>query len=715
MRRGSRVFVLAALVGALGGAVSSSQIGFGLEEEIGLNALFRLRGARTAPEETVVVRYDRDTLARLRSLPFDRTAWPEPMAGCAARHRELSGLDDAVTMDRLPRTVQTCLIEELHRRGAAVIAFDIGFRNDPTREAAIPGMAAAIRNHGGVVLLEQAVRVWLQAARGTATANTALQADLLEGPDAALAGAAIATAPFLLPRGSEQVHQFWAFNPALPIPTQLPTRALEVLALPALVRLADTTGEPLPLSGPRAELLGRQTAWFRAQTAAGDGGISTAEFDGLAPADAGLLTALQRVYRGPNSYYVNFYGPPGSVPSVSVADLLVPDPNVPADAAPIPDLHGRVVFVGFQELGITGAADSFPTAFRSVNGVDLAGVEIAATAFANMLHGEALRALPEWARIGLVVLLGAALTLASCVGTVWRALAATTALAIGYGVAVVAGFVGWRLWLPWAVPLLGLLPLSIVLGQVIHYLGAARWLGVYAPRQVSRELLRGGDFGAGAAQRREVTVLLTDIVGFTTMAERSSPEAVTAFVNRHFTMLTRCVEAEGGTVAQFIGDSLMAFWGAPQPQPDHAARACRTALAIAAAIEVENEQRRQRGEPPVQLRIGINTGPVTAGNVGAPGRSNYGIVGDTVNTTQRIEQLGKLLGADTAAVVVLTSGRTQALAGSTFHFADSGTHAVKGRDELVQIYRLDTTIATTPAHAASEPLPRRRPLVARHG
>jgi class 3 adenylate cyclase len=254
------------------------------------------------------------------------------------------------------------------------------------------------------------------------------------------------------------------------------------------------------------------------------------------------------------------------------------------------------------------------------------------------------------------------------------------------------------------VPLVGLLPLAIALGQLVHYLGAARWLGVYAPPQVSRHLLQGGDF-ASTPQMREVTVMLTDIVGFTSMAEQRSPAEVTEFVNRHFTMLNRCVEGEGGTLAQFIGDSVMSFWGAPDPQPDHAARACRAALAIRESLEDENRRRAADGQAPVRLRVGINTGMVTAGNVGAPGRSNYGIVGDTVNATQRIEQLAKTLCADEPTVAILVSARTRALAGAAFAFRDAGAHGLRGRREILHIYRLDQLLA------ADAPSPPPLPLV----
>jgi adenylate cyclase len=515
VRRGVRVLTLACLVGGLGVGASLSPIGFGLEEDVGLGWLFRLRGAKPAPEEAVVVRFDRDALARLRDLPPDPRAWPEPLAGCAARRGGLERLADATELDRIPRAIPTCLVEELGRRGAAVIAFDVVFRRDPSREAGVADLAEAIREHGGVVLLEKAVRAWLPLrVHGRGGPVEAVQADVLEGPHGDLARAAIATAPYLLPRahGTTKVHQFWAFNPALPVPVQLPVRALEVLALPALDRLAAGAGEPPPAEVAPAHALARRTAWFRVLVANGGGWGRIAERVGLGAGEVDALGALERVYRGPDTYYLGFYGPAGSFASLSVADVLVPERSRPG-AALVPDLRGRVVFVGYQKLAIPQAGDSHPTAFQNRLGVDLSGVEIAATAFSNLLHGEALKALPEWARVALVGALGAALTLASCLGMVWRGLAATLALAAAYGAAALSAFVLWHVWLPVAVPLLGLLPLAVVLGQVVHYLGAARWLGVYAPRQVSRQLLRGGDFAAGRAQRREVTVMLTDIVG----------------------------------------------------------------------------------------------------------------------------------------------------------------------------------------------------------
>ena len=144
-----------------------------------------------------------------------------------------------------------------------------------------------------------------------------------------------------------------------------------------------------------------------------------------------------------------------------------------------------------------------------------------------------------------------------------------------------------------------------------------------------------------AVERRDMTVMFTDIPGFTTLSEQLSATEVANLLNDHFTLVAGCVEAEEGTIDKYIGDSVMAFWGAPSKQPDHAARAIRAALAIAETVRADNAIRRTDGRQEVRIRIGIHSGPALAGNIGAPGRINYTLVGDTVNAANRIEQLGK--------------------------------------------------------------------------
>jgi class 3 adenylate cyclase len=214
-----------------------------------------------------------------------------------------------------------------------------------------------------------------------------------------------------------------------------------------------------------------------------------------------------------------------------------------------------------------------------------------------------------------------------------------------------------------------------------------RWLEPYVPRQLVRRLIAQGEDTGLPSVERELTVLFTDIGGFTTAAEHLPAQETAAFLNEHFALLGACVEAEGGTIDKFIGDSLMAFWGAPEHQPDHAQRAARAALAIAGAVRADNARRRADGRQAVHLRIGIHTGRMVAGDIGAPGRMNYTIVGDAVNIGNRLEELGKTL-APQDEVVVLASGETVAGLGRDMPLAPLGPQPVRGRDEAIEVYRL---------------------------
>ncbi len=223
-------------------------------------------------------------------------------------------------------------------------------------------------------------------------------------------------------------------------------------------------------------------------------------------------------------------------------------------------------------------------------------------------------------------------------------------------------------------------------------LAGLRWFETYVPRQLVSRLLRHGR-QAETSVERDLTVMFTDIAGFTAASERFGAAQTAAFLNDHFALLARCVESEGGTIDKFIGDALMAFWGAPEEQPDHARRACRAACAIARAVSLDNQDRTARGRPAVRVRIGLHTGRMVVGNIGAPSRMNYTIVGDPVNTGQRLEQLGKVLAAGDEAVTILLSGDTaaQALQGQgcpSFLLQDCGDQQLRGRRAPIRVFRL---------------------------
>jgi adenylate cyclase len=220
-------------------------------------------------------------------------------------------------------------------------------------------------------------------------------------------------------------------------------------------------------------------------------------------------------------------------------------------------------------------------------------------------------------------------------------------------------------------------------------LAGLRSFEMYVPRTLVKRLIERGGAGGVESEERELTVMFTDIVGFTRLAEGRSPRGTAALINHHFEILSACVEAEGGTIDKFIGDALMAFWGAPDEQPDAPARAGRAALAMAEKLASDNAERRERGETEVRVRIGIHTGPVVVGNIGSPGRINYTIVGDTVNTCQRIEALGKEFDAG-EDVTILLSGEAASRIPSELKPVQVGAHRLKGKQDTVEVYRLDT-------------------------
>ena len=216
-------------------------------------------------------------------------------------------------------------------------------------------------------------------------------------------------------------------------------------------------------------------------------------------------------------------------------------------------------------------------------------------------------------------------------------------------------------------------------------LAALRWFETYVPRSLVMRLL--GREQELQSVERQLTVMFTDIVGFTPRSEPMPASETAAFLNEHFALLATCIEAEEGTIDKFIGDALMAFWGAPDEQPDHAARACRAGQAIIRAVEADNARRQAAGQDPVRLRIGIHSGAMIVGNIGAPGRMNYTVVGDAVNTAQRLEALGVQF-AGAAAVVVLISGATAASLRDQLPLTDAGSFEVKGRAEPIEVFRL---------------------------
>jgi len=213
--------------------------------------------------------------------------------------------------------------------------------------------------------------------------------------------------------------------------------------------------------------------------------------------------------------------------------------------------------------------------------------------------------------------------------------------------------------------------------------------GRYVPRSLIMKLTSIGDNERLRGTEVEVTVLFTDIIGFSAMSQDMTAPQLEQFLNHHFALLNDCVERCQGTTDKYIGDSLMAFWGAPDRQEDHALKACQAAALIARRLSADNDARDafQRGR--VKVRIGIHSGPVVAGDIGPEGRVNYTVVGDTVNIAERLEELAREIANGDGDVVAVISRETATLAANGLHADSLGRHVLHGRRGTIEALVLD--------------------------
>jgi adenylate cyclase len=208
-------------------------------------------------------------------------------------------------------------------------------------------------------------------------------------------------------------------------------------------------------------------------------------------------------------------------------------------------------------------------------------------------------------------------------------------------------------------------------------------LGKVVSPAVAAELLRKNLTLGG--EEREVTVLFSDVRSFTTMCEALAPQEMLGILNHYFTRMSAIVEAHGGVVDKYVGDAIMALFGAPLANPDDADRAMKTALEMCEALDELNRQWQIDGRPPINVGIGINTDVVIAGNMGSQTRLNYTVIGDGVNLASRLEGLTK---TPEYATRIIISGTTLAKAKERYQIRRLGEVAVKGKQKATEIYAL---------------------------
>ncbi|HYD33657.1 MAG TPA: adenylate/guanylate cyclase domain-containing protein, partial [Methylophilaceae bacterium] len=203
------------------------------------------------------------------------------------------------------------------------------------------------------------------------------------------------------------------------------------------------------------------------------------------------------------------------------------------------------------------------------------------------------------------------------------------------------------------------------------------------PRVVQMLVESGETTETLSGKSREITVLFSDIRGFTTLSEKCTPEQIVELLNAYFSLQSEVIFRHGGTLDKYIGDAIMAFWNAPVDQADHALRAVEAALEMGEKLEVFRAQAGEIGSE-LEVGIGVHTGPAVVGFIGSANRQDYTAIGDTVNLASRIEGLTK------GVARVLVSEETKKLCElrgeNPFAFMDRGSFAVKGRAQPVRLF-----------------------------
>jgi adenylate cyclase len=374
---------------------------------------------------------------------------------------------------------------------------------------------------------------------------------------------------------------------------------------------------------------------------------------------------------------INYRGPARSFPTVSVADIL----NGNTDATLIRD---KIVLIGATAPGL---GDVRNTPYSVVP-----GVEIRANTIQNLLDGNFIHR-PGWMFVFdvlLMVTLGGLLILLLPRLGLRMSAVLTATLAVAYLLFAVIDFRLQLVWLNVVYPALLLLVLFVA-ATLVHYVSAERdkrqikgAFQHYVPAAVVDQILRNiDDLGLGG-EKRELSVLFCDIRGFTTMAESLPPETLVHLLNDYLTRMTEQVFHHDGLLDKYIGDAIMAVYGAPLPHPEHAKRACRTAVDMVRALHDLQPGWQQQGLPKLDLGIGINTGPMVVGNMGSTNRFDYTVIGDAVNLGSRIEALNKQYGTR-----ILLSEFTYRQVKDEFpHLREVDVTTVRGRNEPVRLYEL---------------------------
>jgi adenylate cyclase len=588
----------------------------------------------------------------------------------------------------------------LAREGARAVSFDVHFI-EPRNPRDDILFARAMGRAGNVVLTEPLKEKEVPVAGGGGSGEASHNIVRVVPPIELFARSAVATAPFTLPRIPFKVNRYFTFDPGAGDSPAMPVVVLQLFGMDAygefvglLERASPDQAGKLPPNRDAAMktlgvkgLIERVRGVFESDPSLA--GRMRKELDSARtlPGDGGkgrIIESLIRMYEGPRNRYINFFGPPGTVTTIPyyqalrIRDGMLGDKRV--------DLKGKAVFVGLSEVLLAERKDSFYTVFSKANGTFIAGVEISATAFANLLADAPVKPIGLPAHILVLLGWGVLTGVISRRFQIGAAAASVVGLSVLYVLAARYRFESHNEWLPVAVPLFFQVPVAFFGAVVWNYLDADKEkqniksaFEHYLPKDVVDQLSK--DIAHIQTGGRVVygICMFSDAAEYTTLSEIMDPHELGKFMNRYYETMFRPVKRHGGFVSGVIGDSMLALWVSARSEADLRDKACFAAVDIHKDLQSYDES--FEGVK-LKTRIGLHCGQILLGHIGAMDFYEYTPMGDIVNTASRIEGLNKFLGT-----TVLVSGEV-------FHQIDGylardcGLFRLKGKNTPIHVHEL---------------------------
>ena len=620
-----------------------------LEEKIGLGLLFALRGEQNPPAEVAIINIDRES-ASLLSVADNPGQWPRRL------HAEL--------------------IRRLDASGAALIGFNIFFGSTQAQDD--EAMAKAMRETGSVVLANY---LRLKHLKGDAYVET------LEEPPGVLAQSAMATVPFLLAQGEETERFLTRFGENGDHPT-FPLLMLRLYVLKKLDGLFEgmlQEGEnpagqapglperPLSVQAPffaALENLYAQRPTLREKT------LQRLRERPLPTVLRNPMVSLIETLSGGNTRYFNHYGAAGTILHIPYHSLLLP-----SDGNATPDLHGKVVLVGFDDdFQSDNTGNTFFSPYSPVS-----SLELVATAIANLLNHDDIKPIfGRWEQFALLTAWGSLLGWLST-KKLRVGLSSILLLAITYSTGAYWLFRGFSLWLPLMLPLFLITPLAMFACLVDNYLMRSqenRKIHLVIDRFIPEEATDRTEHAENASHWQSKVsfgvCLATDAGQYTALAEKMNPMDLGELMNDYYSALFPVVRRNGGWVSDVIGDAMMAIWTVPTLQTDIRIGSLRAALEILRAVDEFQRQCQVK----LPIRMGLHCGEMRVGFVGGKENAAYRAVGDTVNTSARLEGLNKLLGTR----ILVTTALVDGVAG--FITRPTGNFMLAGKAQAINVLEL---------------------------